>query len=183
MGHEPHYRTLIENLAAHRVGQQSSSNNPQHFPELLAEMFASANAEIRIFNHDLDGSEFDHPGVLDAAADFVIRPNAKLRILLGRKKNAAWAESHPLLSRLRRASRTGQVRSVVEVRNATGPYAAASTRAFAIMGNQGFRCLREPDGGTAVIANFHGKGPVRVFASAFDKAFEMAGKERRLLAL
>jgi len=171
------YRRLIERYASSRVDKRVSNGLPAHAAILIEAMFKTASAEMRIFSKDLNEDVFCSNEMIQAVVTFVAKPYSTLKILLEKKPDDGWVESHSLFQALRKLDAHG----VVEVLPAVGNYAEGKAEHFAVMDDDGYRFEFDHDSCQAV-ANFNESTVAKKLISAFDEAFALSKVEGETLS-
>lgn len=166
------YRRLIERYAASSVDKRVSNGLSAHAAILIETMFKTASSEMRIFSRDLNEEVFCSNEMIQAIVTFVAKPYSTLKILLEKKPDDGWSNSHSLLQSLRKLD----VHGTVEVMPAVGNYAAGKAEHFAVMDDDGYRFEFDHDNCQAV-ANFNESMVAKKLISAFDQAFELSKEE------
>ena len=159
------YRQTIERFAAERINQNISNGLPQHAKILLETMFKNASAEMRIYTGDLNADIYGDVTVVDAIKTFLLKPYAKLVILLQNQQPTDWAEKHPLIKAL---SLIRGSHGSVEIRFASGNYSTDEANHFAVMDNDAFRYEHNHENCEAV-ANFNNSKTAKQLVSVFDQ--------------
>ena len=170
MSESNEYRTIIQRFAKDRVNARVPNGLPMHASTLLECMFENAAAEMRIYSGKLIQDVYSGDGIVKAAAKFLGRPYASLRILLQSPADRSELANHPLLAGLSNITPRGSV----IVRNAVGSYAKEEANHFAVMDNDGFRYELD-HGKCEAIANFNEPDTAKILVQAFDAAFAFSG--------
>jgi len=159
------YKKVVGRLAKGQICQQIPNEHPMHAAALIETMFDNAEKDVRIFTGKLAKATYDQPDLVAAAARFLERPGARLRILVQRQLTHADLQDRALLAKLNESVK-------LEIKQATGSYAESDANHFAVMDERGFRFELEHSKSEAV-ANFNEPRIARELIAAFDTAFSM----------
>jgi hypothetical protein len=159
------YKKVVGRLARGKICQQIPNEHPMHAAALIETMFDNAEKDVRIFTGKLAKATYDQPDLVAAAARFLERPGARLRILVQRQLTRADLQDRAMIAKIHESPK-------LEIRQATGSYAESDANHFAVMDEHGFRFELEHSKSEAV-ANFNEPRIARELIAAFDSAFAM----------